>query len=146
MVDLIMPEIDGIEVCRRIKKRARRGALHPGVMLTSRETKDDMTRGLEAGADDFVGKSGDMTVLKARIRALLRRKFFQEENRRIREQLMRTQLEATRRGPPRNFLRPGRAWWTNWSERTGSWRRSAIRSRTICALRCGASMVQRCAA
>jgi light-regulated signal transduction histidine kinase (bacteriophytochrome) len=42
-----------------------------------------------------VGKSGDMTVLKARIRALLRRKFFQEENRRIREQLMRTQLEAT---------------------------------------------------
>ena len=54
-----------------------------------------MTRGLEAGADDFVGKSGDMTVLKARIRALLRRKFFQEENRRIREQLMRTQLEAT---------------------------------------------------
>src|SRR5262249_34347689 len=58
-------------------------------------TKEDMTRGLEAGADDFVGKSSDMTVLKARIRALLRRKFFQEENRRIREELLRKELEAT---------------------------------------------------
>jgi DNA-binding response OmpR family regulator len=96
MVDLIMPGIDGIETCLRINQMARsmdRSILV--VMLTSSETKDDMTRGLEAGADDFVGKSGDMTVLKARIRALLRRKFFQEENRRIREQLMRTQLEAT---------------------------------------------------
>jgi light-regulated signal transduction histidine kinase (bacteriophytochrome) len=64
-------------------------------MLTSSETKEDMTRGLEAGADDFVGKSSDMAVLKARIRALLRRKFFQEENRRIREQLLRTELEAS---------------------------------------------------
>jgi light-regulated signal transduction histidine kinase (bacteriophytochrome) len=54
-----------------------------------------MTRGLEAGADDFVAKSGDMTVLKARIRALLRRKFLQEENRRIREQLLHSELEAT---------------------------------------------------
>jgi DNA-binding response OmpR family regulator len=96
MVDLIMPGIDGIETCLRINEMAHvmdRSILV--VMLTSSETKDDMTRGLEAGADDFVGKSGDMTVLKARIRALLRRKFFQEENRRIREQLMRTQLEAT---------------------------------------------------
>ena len=48
------------------------------IVLTSRETKEDMTQSLEAGADDFVGKSSDMAVLKARIRALLRRKFFQE--------------------------------------------------------------------
>ena len=65
------------------------------VMLTACETKEDMTRGLEAGADDFVGKSSDMTVLKARIRALLRRKFYQEENRRIREELLQRELEAT---------------------------------------------------
>src|SRR5262249_11798444 len=64
------------------------------IMLTSCESKDDMTRGLEAGADDFVGKSSDMTVLRARIRALLRRKFFQEENRRIREELLRKEMEA----------------------------------------------------
>jgi two-component system NtrC family sensor kinase len=96
MVDLVMPEMDGIEVCRRINKMGR-AMDHPMVviMLTSSETKEDMTRGLEAGADDFVGKSSDMAVLKARIRALLRRKFFQEENQRIREQLLRTELEAT---------------------------------------------------
>jgi two-component system NtrC family sensor kinase len=54
-----------------------------------------MTQSLEAGADDFVGKSSDMAVLKARIRALLRRKFFSEENRRIGEQLLRKELEVT---------------------------------------------------
>ena len=96
MVDLVMPEMDGIEVCRRINEMAPTMD-HPMVviMLTSSETKEDMTRGLEAGADDFVGKSSDMAVLKARIRALLRRKFVQEENRRIREQLLRTEIDAT---------------------------------------------------
>jgi light-regulated signal transduction histidine kinase (bacteriophytochrome) len=96
MVDLVMPEMDGIEVCRRIHEMGR-VMDHPMIviMLTSSETKEDMTRGLEAGADDFVGKSSDMAVLKARIRALLRRKFFQEENRRIREQLLKSDLEAS---------------------------------------------------
>jgi signal transduction histidine kinase len=64
------------------------------IILTSREGKDDMTRGLEAGADDFVGKSSDVTVLKARVRALLRRRSFQEENRLIREELTRREVEA----------------------------------------------------
>ncbi len=97
LVDLLMPDLDGIEVCRRITKMHR--ALDnstPVLMLTSRENKDDMTRGLEAGADDFVGKSSDMAVLKARIRALLRRKFFQEENGRIAEELKHRELEAVR--------------------------------------------------
>ncbi len=97
LVDLVMPGIDGIEVCRRITEM-RRSMDNPTVvlMLTSRENKEDMTRGLEAGADDFVGKSSDMAVLKARIRALLRRKFFQEENRRIIEELKNKELETVR--------------------------------------------------
>jgi light-regulated signal transduction histidine kinase (bacteriophytochrome) len=66
------------------------------LMLTAREKKEDMTLGLEAGADDFVGKSSDMAVLKGRIRALLRRKFFQEENKRILEELKNKELEAIR--------------------------------------------------
>jgi DNA-binding response OmpR family regulator len=96
MVDLVMPQMDGIEVCRRINQMERT-IDHPMVvvMLTACESKEDMTRGLEAGADDFVGKSNDMAVLKARVRALLRRKFFQEENRRIREQLLRQEIDAT---------------------------------------------------
>jgi two-component system, NtrC family, sensor kinase len=99
MVDLIMPEMDGVEVCRRINQLERErigGRPAAIIMLTSRDNQEDMTRGLEAGADDFVGKSSDMAVLKARIRALLRRKFFQEENQRIVEELRQKELEAVR--------------------------------------------------
>jgi two-component system NtrC family sensor kinase len=95
MVDLVMPDVGGIEVCRRINETGRaRGYSIAVIMLTGCETKEDMTQGLEAGADDFVGKSSDMAVLKARIRALLRRKFFFEENRRIGEQLLRKEYEV----------------------------------------------------
>jgi DNA-binding response OmpR family regulator len=104
MVDLVMPQMDGIEVCHRINQMERT-IDHPMVvvMLTACESKEDMTRGLEAGADDFVGKSNDMAVLKARVRALLRRKFFQEENRRIREQLLRQEIDATEARAARDF-------------------------------------------
>ena len=97
LVDLIMPEINGIEVCRQINelRHAQHNALAV-LMLTGRETKEDMTQALEAGADDFVGKSSDLPVLKGRIRALLRRKFFQEENRRILEELKNKELETVK--------------------------------------------------
>jgi signal transduction histidine kinase len=97
LLDLVMPEMDGIEVCERLTemRRLRQSSLVV-LMLTARENKEDMTRGLEAGADDFVGKSSDMAVLKGRIRALLRRKFFQEENQRIIEELKNKELEAVR--------------------------------------------------
>jgi len=99
IVDLIMPKMDGIEVCRRITELKREHiASQPAavIMLTSSESEEDMTRGLEAGADDFVGKSSDLAVLKARIRALLRRKFFQEENNRIVEELKNKEIDAVR--------------------------------------------------
>lgn len=99
LVDLVMPGIDGIEVCRHIMKRKNGQAdLDSAVviMLTSSEAEGDMTRGLEAGADDFVGKSSDLAVLKARIRALLRRKFFQENNRLIVAELKNREIEAVR--------------------------------------------------
>lgn len=103
VVDLVMPGMDGIEVCRRIgelnhRQRERRGDRQPAVviMLTSSEAAGDMTRSLEAGADDFVGKSSDPAVLKARIRALLRRKFFQEENQRFVAELRSREIETVR--------------------------------------------------
>jgi DNA-binding response OmpR family regulator len=95
LVDLVMPELDGIDVCRQIV--AMRANLENPIavlMLTGREAKEDLTRALEAGADDFVGKSSDPAVLKGRIRALLRRKFFQEENQRILEELKNKELET----------------------------------------------------
>lgn len=99
LVDLIMPKMDGIEVCRRIAElKHLESARHAAavIMLTSSESEGDMMRGLEAGADDFVGKSSDLAVLKARIRALLRRKFFQEENNRIVEELKNREIAAVR--------------------------------------------------
>ena len=65
-------------------------------MLTAHESKEDMTRALEAGADDFVGKSNDTSIIKARLAALLRRKFIQEDNRRILDELRLKELEAER--------------------------------------------------
>ncbi|HTQ37648.1 MAG TPA: response regulator [Pirellulales bacterium] len=95
LVDLVMPEMDGIEVCRRITSmRERLDSPIAVLMLTGHEDKDDLTRALEAGADDFVGKSSDVAVLKGRIRALLRRKFYQQENQRILEELNKKELEA----------------------------------------------------
>lgn len=97
VVDLVMPEMDGIELCRRLEN-IRKAADSPltVLMLTSRDSKDDMTRGLEAGADDFVVKSADSAVLRARIRALLRRKFLHEENQRIIEEFRAKELELAR--------------------------------------------------
>jgi DNA-binding response OmpR family regulator len=97
LVDLVMPDVDGIQVCNSIN--ALRSSLKRPVvvlMLTAHESKDDLTRALAAGADDFVGKSNDAAVLKGRIRALLRRKFFQEENQRILEELKNKELETVR--------------------------------------------------
>src|SRR6202034_115788 len=89
--------IDGIEVCRRINEmRSTLDRPLVVLMLTAQENKEDLTRALEAGADDFVGKSSDMAVLKGRIRALLRRKFYQEENQRILEELKNKEMETVR--------------------------------------------------
>jgi len=97
LVDLLMPDLDGIEVCRRINElRPKLERPLVVLMLTAQENKEDLTRALEAGADDFVGKSSDMAVLKGRIRALLRRKFYQEENQRILEELKNKELETVR--------------------------------------------------
>lgn len=95
LVDLIMPEVDGIELCMRLQS-LKPFMKRPIVvlMLTAKEDKEALTRALEAGADDFVGKSSDMAVLKGRIRALLRRKFFEEQNRKILEELKSKEIEA----------------------------------------------------
>jgi len=96
LVDLAMPGMDGIEICQKIMEM-RRSLDEPMVlMLTGHESKEDMTRALEAGADDFVGKSSDISMIKARMSALLRRKFIQEDNRRIFEELKRKELEVER--------------------------------------------------
>lgn len=70
VLDLMLPGMDGFEVCRRI--RARTTAM-PVIMLTARGDDSDIVTGLEAGADDYVVKPVTAPVLEARIRAALRR-------------------------------------------------------------------------
>lgn len=93
LLDLIMPGIDGIDTCRRIKA----SPLHrdiPLIMLTAAENRKAMIEALGSGADDFISKSSELEVLKARVRAQLRRKQFEDEHRTVREKLLRSQIEA----------------------------------------------------
>ncbi|GHG06740.1 response regulator [Streptomyces zaomyceticus] len=70
VLDLMLPGMDGFEVCRRIRART---AVLPVIMLTARGDDHDIVTGLEAGADDYVVKPVTAPVLEARIRAALRR-------------------------------------------------------------------------
>src|SRR3546814_12839534 len=65
-------------------------------MVTGQDSKDDMMRALEAGADDFVSKAADVVILKARIRALLRRKMLRDVHERLLEEFRSKELEVTR--------------------------------------------------
>jgi two-component system NtrC family sensor kinase len=94
LLDLMMPDLDGIETCRRIKSSPVFRDV-PLIMMTAREERNAMIQGLSTGADDFIAKSSDFEVLKARVRAQLRRKQFEDEHRRIHEQLLRSELEAS---------------------------------------------------
>ncbi|GGM01726.1 response regulator transcription factor [Nakamurella endophytica] len=71
ILDLGLPGMDGLEVCRRIRTAGRDTAV---LMLTARTDEVDFVVGLDAGADDYVGKPFRTAELLARIRALLRRK------------------------------------------------------------------------
>ena len=70
VLDLMMPNVDGIEVCRRLRSRGDRT---PVLILTARDSVSDRVTGLDAGADDYVVKPFALDELMARLRALLRR-------------------------------------------------------------------------
>jgi two-component system response regulator MprA len=70
LLDVLMPQIDGLEVCRRMRDTGDRT---PVLMLTARDAVNDRVAGLEAGADDYLAKPFALEELLARLRALLRR-------------------------------------------------------------------------
>jgi two-component system response regulator MprA len=78
ILDVSMPHVDGLEVCRRLR---RAGDRTPVLMLTARESVDDRVAGLDAGADDYLVKPFALRELMARMRALLRRTGEDEEQR-----------------------------------------------------------------
>jgi DNA-binding response OmpR family regulator len=72
VLDLMLPGLDGLEVCRALRADAKTAAI-PIIMLTARADETDRIVGLELGADDYIGKPFSPNELVARIRALLRR-------------------------------------------------------------------------
>lgn len=70
VLDLMLPGMDGMEVCREIK---RSGKTTPIIMLTARGAENDKIEGFEAGADDYITKPFSLKELLARIKAVLRR-------------------------------------------------------------------------
>ena len=70
LLDVLMPGVDGLEVCRRLR---RSGSRLPVLMLTARAEVSDRVSGLDAGADDYLAKPFALQELLARVRALLRR-------------------------------------------------------------------------
>jgi two-component system response regulator MprA len=70
VLDVLMPGVDGLEVCRALR---RKGSRLPVLMLTARTQVEDRVEGLDAGADDYVTKPFALEELLARLRALLRR-------------------------------------------------------------------------
>jgi len=70
ILDLLMPGVDGLEVCRRLRRNGNRV---PVLMLTARDEVENRVAGLDAGADDYVTKPFALEELVARVRALLRR-------------------------------------------------------------------------
>ncbi len=73
VLDLMLPGVDGLEVCRQIKGDSGTRAI-PILMLTARGEERDMVAGLEQGADDYIAKPFSPRVLVARVKAVLRRK------------------------------------------------------------------------
>jgi DNA-binding response OmpR family regulator len=70
LLDVMLPELDGLSVCKQLRER---GLQAPIVMLTAKGSEDDIVRGFEAGADDYVTKPFSVRELLARVHALLKR-------------------------------------------------------------------------
>jgi two-component system, OmpR family, response regulator MprA len=79
VLDLGLPSMDGLEVCRRL----RRGGSVPILVLTARDSIEDRVRGLDAGADDYLTKPFSLDELMARVRSTLRRARLREEGERL---------------------------------------------------------------
>lgn len=73
ILDIVMPRLDGLQVCRRLRRDPTLAAV-PILFLTVRDAVEDRIKGLDDGGDDYLAKPFDLGELKARIRALLRRR------------------------------------------------------------------------
>jgi len=77
ITDINMPEMDGFELCKRLKKR---GGFLPVVILTSLDDRESRLRGIESGADDYLNKPVDFLDLKIKLKTHLRAKEFYDRH------------------------------------------------------------------
>ena len=96
LLDLMLPGLDGLEVCRRLKAEPQTSRI-PIVMVTAKGDETDVVAGLELGAEDYLTKPFSPRVLLARMRGVLRRRRFAESE---------AEMEPVRRGPL--LIHPGR--------------------------------------
>ena len=82
VLDIMLPGIDGLEMCRILKSKARTSSL-PIIMLTAKATEADVVVGLELGADDYMVKPFSPRELVARVKTILRRASSKEEDRKL---------------------------------------------------------------
>lgn len=103
IIDWEMPEMDGIEICTRLREVGR---ITYVIILTSRNAKDDLIQALDSGADDFLVKPCDPDELKARLKAGLRINHLHEElEKQIRElHLANERLERLREGKGGGYI------------------------------------------
>jgi OmpR-family two-component system manganese-sensing response regulator len=90
ILDWMLPEISGLEICQQLRKK---GLTTPVLFLTAKDTLDDRVLGLDAGADDYLVKPFELRELLARVRALLRRSATQDVKMTHRLQLGRLELD-----------------------------------------------------
>src|SRR3990170_161585 len=96
LLDLMLPRLDGVEVCRRLRSASN----VPIIILTARDSVNDKVRGLDAGADDYVTKPFSFDELLARVRAALRRREPEEDVLSVGEPLFRPPPPRGARPPP----------------------------------------------
>jgi two-component system NtrC family sensor kinase len=93
LLDLGLPGLSGLETCRRMKAHPEWRNI-PLLILTARDDQNAMIESINAGADDYVAKSSDIEILKARMRSQLRRKQFEDEGRQMRHDDATRELRA----------------------------------------------------
>ena len=78
LLDVMMPKLDGLEVCRRLKSDSA-ATFTPVILVTAKATTQDIVAGLDAGADEYLTKPVDQAALVARVRSVLRIKSLHEK-------------------------------------------------------------------
>jgi two-component system NtrC family sensor kinase len=94
LLDTALPGLSGAETCRRLKESSALRDV-PVLLLAAADDRTSMLDGLAAGADDYLPKSLELEVLKARVRAQLRRRQLDDETRRVRERLLKSEIVAS---------------------------------------------------